>query len=110
MTDLVSPSRNTGAPTVSTLLTFLIAAIRGYTHFTAEHGDEAAARLASTFAAITSEIATAHDGRVLELRGGRYWSFPFPPRSAWTGRRPCMGRGPWPNPPPGSAPGMPVRC
>jgi class 3 adenylate cyclase len=35
--------------------TFLIADVRGYTVFTQEHGDEAAARLAGTFAALARE-------------------------------------------------------
>ncbi len=34
----------------SEILTFLIADVRGYTSFTQTHGDEAAARFASTFA------------------------------------------------------------
>ena len=49
--------------------TFLIADIRGYTRFTQEHGDEAAARLASTFADIVATAVTAHDGELIELRG-----------------------------------------
>jgi class 3 adenylate cyclase/tetratricopeptide (TPR) repeat protein len=48
---------------------FLIADIRGYTRFTSEHGDEAAARLAARFAAICREVAGARGGEVLELRG-----------------------------------------
>lgn len=53
----------------STLLTFLIADVRGYTQFTAEHGDEAAARLAGTFATIAKSTAAKRDGEVIELRG-----------------------------------------
>ncbi|MBA3233027.1 MAG: adenylate/guanylate cyclase domain-containing protein [Propionibacteriales bacterium] len=49
--------------------TFLIADIRGYTSFTHERGDEAAARLASQFAAVTEQIVMSYDGSVLELRG-----------------------------------------
>ena len=49
--------------------TFLIADVRGYTVFTAEHGDEAAAALASRFAAVANEIVSAHGGDVIELRG-----------------------------------------
>src|SRR5439155_20416531 len=48
---------------------FLIADIRGYTRFTALRGDEAATRLAARFASITDDVASAHDGRLLELRG-----------------------------------------
>jgi len=51
------------------LHTFLIADVRGYTRFTQQHGDEAAAALAATFAAIAREVVTAHGGRVIELRG-----------------------------------------
>jgi class 3 adenylate cyclase len=49
--------------------TFLIADVRGYTRFTVEYGDEAAAQLARQFAAITREILSAHEGEVIELRG-----------------------------------------
>jgi class 3 adenylate cyclase len=57
------------APPRSTLLTFLIADFRGYTRFTVEHGDEAAARLAGIFARIAKDVARAHGGEVIELRG-----------------------------------------
>jgi class 3 adenylate cyclase len=53
----------------SQLLTFLFADVRGYTRFTQEHGDEAAARLAAEFAAVAREGVAAHGGRVIELRG-----------------------------------------
>ncbi|HEX7310060.1 MAG TPA: ABC transporter substrate-binding protein [Gaiellaceae bacterium] len=49
--------------------TFLIADIRGYTRYTQEHGDEAAARLASAFAEIVGDTVGAHDGSLIELRG-----------------------------------------
>ena len=49
--------------------TFLIADIRGYTQFTQDHGDEAAARLATKFAEIAGEGVEAHGGEVVELRG-----------------------------------------
>ena len=49
--------------------TFLIADVRGYTSFTQERGDEAAGRLAATFAAIVRETVEAGSGRLLELRG-----------------------------------------
>jgi DNA-binding NarL/FixJ family response regulator/class 3 adenylate cyclase len=48
---------------------FLIADIRGYTSFTQEHGDEAAARLAKGFAGIVREGVAAHEGTLVELRG-----------------------------------------
>jgi class 3 adenylate cyclase/sugar lactone lactonase YvrE len=53
----------------SELLTFLFADVRGYTRFTQEHGDEAAAALASRFADIVEGTVTAFGGRLLELRG-----------------------------------------
>ncbi|HJP66750.1 MAG TPA: adenylate/guanylate cyclase domain-containing protein [Actinomycetota bacterium] len=53
----------------SSILTFLIADIRGYTTFTAERGDEAAARLTSRFAELARESVTAHGGNVIEFRG-----------------------------------------
>src|SRR5215217_3447917 len=49
--------------------TFLIADIRGYTRYTQQHGDEAAAELASAFAELVGEAVAAHHGRVIELRG-----------------------------------------
>src|SRR5947209_7926697 len=42
--------------------TFLIADIRGYTQFTHEHGDEAAARLARVFALLTRTTVEDHGG------------------------------------------------
>jgi len=51
------------------VLTFLIADVRGYTSFTQERGDEAAARLAAGFAEIAREGVEAHGGDVIELRG-----------------------------------------
>ena len=51
------------------LRTFLIADVRGWTAYTREHGDEAAAELAAAFAANVREVAEAHGGFLLELRG-----------------------------------------
>src|SRR5262249_41045176 len=48
---------------------FLIADVRGYTHFTYEHGDEVAAQLAMRFAAVARAVVAAHAGQVVELRG-----------------------------------------
>ena len=53
----------------SAIQTFLIADIRGYTRFTEEYGDEAAARLAAKFEDIVKEIVDTRTGRVVELRG-----------------------------------------
>ena len=49
--------------------TFLIADIRGYTSYTDEHGDEAAAALANQFARMVRETVEARDGTLVELRG-----------------------------------------
>jgi class 3 adenylate cyclase len=53
----------------ATILTFLIADIRGYTQFTAERGDDAAAELAMKFATMAQEGIEAHGGTLVELRG-----------------------------------------
>lgn len=53
----------------SRLLTFLIADVRDYTRFTAEKGDEAAARLASRFAELCDGVVASKGGDVIELRG-----------------------------------------
>ena len=49
--------------------TFLIADLRGYSRYTEQHGDEAAARLAARFTEIVTETSEAHDGQVVEFRG-----------------------------------------
>src|SRR5262245_5989527 len=49
--------------------TFLIADVRGYTLFTQERGDEAAAKLAARFAEVAREVVEKHGGSVIELRG-----------------------------------------
>ncbi len=49
--------------------TFLIADVRGYTLFTQERGDEAAAKLAAKFAKVAREGVEARGGSVIELRG-----------------------------------------
>ena len=48
---------------------FLIADVRGYTRFTHERGDEAAAALAAKFARIARETVGEGGGEVIELRG-----------------------------------------
>jgi class 3 adenylate cyclase len=60
--------RDDGADGAS-IRTFLIADVRGYTHFTQERGDETAAELAAKFAEITREGVEARRGTLLELRG-----------------------------------------
>jgi peptide/nickel transport system substrate-binding protein len=49
--------------------TFLIADVRGWTLFTQQRGDEAAAKLAAKFARIAREVVQSRDGEVIELRG-----------------------------------------
>lgn len=56
-------------PAEAELRTFLIADIRGYTKFTETHGADAAADLATRFAAIVRDVVAAHEGFLLELRG-----------------------------------------
>ena len=63
MSGLVSPE-----PT-GDIHTFLIADIRGYTSFTQQQGDGAAARLAATFADLCRTTVQAYGGSLLELRG-----------------------------------------
>ena len=53
----------------SGILTFLIADVRGYTSFTRERGDVAAATLARKFADLARDAVEARGGRVIELRG-----------------------------------------
>jgi class 3 adenylate cyclase/tetratricopeptide (TPR) repeat protein len=79
----LQPDRGeTPAPEVRT---FLIADVRGYTRFTVEHGDEAAARLAARFADIVEEIVTAREGRIVELRGDEVLAVFSSPRAALRG-------------------------
>jgi class 3 adenylate cyclase len=49
--------------------TFVIADIRGYSRYTDEFGDEAAARLAAKFACLVGEGVEAHGGDMVEIRG-----------------------------------------
>jgi transcriptional regulator with XRE-family HTH domain len=55
--------------TVPGVLNFLIVDLRGYTRFTQERGDRAAAELAATLATLARKAAIAFDGKVIELRG-----------------------------------------
>jgi WD40 repeat protein/DNA-binding SARP family transcriptional activator/class 3 adenylate cyclase len=61
---------------------FLVADIRGYTVFTQERGDEAAARLAAKFADVVREHVQARDGSVIELRGDEALAVFNSPRQA----------------------------
>jgi class 3 adenylate cyclase/DNA-binding CsgD family transcriptional regulator len=56
-------------PDDAAIKTFLVADVRGYTVFTDDHGDEAAARLAKRFAELTRDAVEERGGRVVELRG-----------------------------------------
>jgi class 3 adenylate cyclase len=56
-------------PVGTEVRTFLIADVRGYTSCTLEHGDQAAAGLASRFAEVADQVVCARDGNVIELRG-----------------------------------------
>jgi class 3 adenylate cyclase len=49
--------------------TFVIADIRGYSRYTEECGDEAAAALSARFSTIVNEDVEAHDGQLVEMRG-----------------------------------------
>ena len=64
----VDPPRD-APPSDAQIRTFLIADVRGYTLFTQERGDEAAAKLAAKFADIARETVEARGGTLLELRG-----------------------------------------
>jgi class 3 adenylate cyclase/streptogramin lyase len=70
VTDLTDRSDAGGSPEVpEEIRAFLIADVRGYTLFTQERGDEAAAKLAAKFAQVAREGVEARAGRVIELRG-----------------------------------------
>jgi WD40 repeat protein/class 3 adenylate cyclase len=66
----------------SSVRTFLIADVRGYTSFTRAHGDEAAARLAGKFAAIAREAVEAFGGELVETRGDEVLAAFASPRRA----------------------------
>jgi class 3 adenylate cyclase len=67
--DLVPDIRKGSSPPGAVVRTFLIADIRGYSTFTRERGDEAAARLATVFADLARDAVEARSGTVIELRG-----------------------------------------
>ena len=54
---------------VARVRTFLIADVCGYTRYTLENGDEAAAQLAARFAEMARGVVASRDGEVIELRG-----------------------------------------
>ncbi len=55
--------------TIPGVRTFMIADLRGYTRYTVEHGDEAAAAAATEFAEIVRRVVEEREGRLIELRG-----------------------------------------
>lgn len=66
--------RNAATPTArppltAAILVFMIADIRGYTRFTQENGDQAAARLTARFAELARGAVEAGEGQVVEVRG-----------------------------------------
>ena len=61
--------RSSRQPLPAAILVFLIADIRGYTHFTQEHGDAAAARLTGRFADIARAVVEQRAGQLVEVRG-----------------------------------------
>lgn len=63
------PAKPTRAPLTAAILVFLIADIRGYTRFTQEQGDEAAARLTARFADLARAMVERWDGQLVEVRG-----------------------------------------
>jgi class 3 adenylate cyclase len=74
-----SPQRSARGAAIRT---FLIADIRGYTRFTAEHGDEAASRLTGRFAQVAAEGIEAWGGDLVELRGDEALAVFDSPRQA----------------------------
>jgi WD40 repeat protein/DNA-binding SARP family transcriptional activator/class 3 adenylate cyclase len=75
-------SSSAQAETAEEIRIFLVADVRGYTVFTQERGDEAAASLAATFAEIAREHVHARDGSVIELRGDEALAVFRSPRQA----------------------------
>jgi len=63
------PGRPEAASDQARIQTFLIADVRGWTLFTQQRGDEAAAKLAAKFARVARETVQARGGQVIELRG-----------------------------------------
>src|SRR5947209_3860919 len=53
----------------SALLTFLLADVRGYTRYSAEQGDHAAARLSERFLSLCREVVSHHGGQVFGSAG-----------------------------------------
>jgi class 3 adenylate cyclase len=63
------PERGAHPPLTAAILVFLIADVRGYTAFTQEHGDAAAAALTGHFAEMAHAACEQWDGHLVEVRG-----------------------------------------
>jgi class 3 adenylate cyclase len=61
--------KTTRPPLFAAILVFVIADIRGYTHFTLEHGDESAAQLTTQFAEMARVVVEQCGGQLVEVRG-----------------------------------------
>jgi adenylate cyclase len=80
------------APSGTEIKIFLIADVRGYTRFTQERGDEAAARLASKFAGVSRQAVEGSGGAVIELRGDEALAVFASPRQALRAAVELQGR------------------
>src|SRR5947209_4247044 len=93
---MAEPSGAIGGPVASslpsTILTFLIADVRGYTTFTNEQGVAAAARLADRFAVLCQAIVGEHGGEVREFRGDEALAIFSTPRPALLAAVALQGR------------------
>jgi class 3 adenylate cyclase/DNA-binding XRE family transcriptional regulator len=65
----IRPEKPAKPPLLAAILVFVIADIRGYTHFTLEHGDESAALLTTQFAEIARAVVEQWGGQLVEVRG-----------------------------------------
>jgi adenylate cyclase len=62
--------------------TFLIADVRGYTRYSEEHGNEAAAALVEQFGRLTREVVASANGSLIEFRGDEALAVFDSPRAA----------------------------
>jgi transcriptional regulator with XRE-family HTH domain len=85
------PARPAQPTMTAMILAFLIADIRGYTRFTQEQGDEAAARLTARFAALAREAVERWDGQLVEVRGDEILAVFACPRDSGAVRRGSAG-------------------
>src|SRR5579872_3873798 len=66
---MTTGSAATKGSSCSALLTFLLADIRGYTAYTTQFGDDAAADLSELFLSLCREVTEAHEGEVFGSAG-----------------------------------------